>query len=100
MSELKQDVIAYAKAGGTESEIANLLGISFWQFQKEYGEAFRRASAQMKIRLRSRQIEEALNGDQRMLIHLSKQYLAAHGPAIPPGPTEEEIMADEVLRGS
>ena len=61
--------------GLTDSELANLLGISETRWKLRYTSVITRGRARLRQSLRKAQIKSALSGNASMLIWLGKQYL-------------------------
>lgn len=62
--------------GCTDEEIYYTLGISkptFYKWKKENEELINEISVQPKISLRRKMFQEAMNGNDKIMIHLSKQ---------------------------
>jgi hypothetical protein len=79
--KLDKDAIAqWARAGSPVSEIAQRLGVSQRTLERrmeepEYRDLLSQAEAELKISLRTKQVEVALEGNVPMLIWLGKQML-------------------------
>lgn len=81
-------VYALARSGATNGEIAGALGIRWKVLHARFGAAIRRGRANLRIALRSKQLQSACeeDGDARLLMWLGRQYLhqtddpAGHAP--------------------
>jgi transcriptional regulator with XRE-family HTH domain len=76
----KEELSKWARAGCTRQEIAQGLGISLQTLErrlriKEFRECIPKAHAELKISLRTKQVQLALAGNVTMLIWLGKQIL-------------------------
>ena len=76
----KAELEKWARAGATQVEIAARLGVCTRTLErrlkeKEYRDCLPKAEAELKISLRTKQIQLALAGNPAMLIWLGKQYL-------------------------
>jgi transcription initiation factor TFIIIB Brf1 subunit/transcription initiation factor TFIIB len=64
-----------ASVGATNTEIADVLGVDEGTIRKRFPETLDKARAGLKVRLRRKQIELALEGNPTMLVWLGKQIL-------------------------
>jgi hypothetical protein len=64
-----------AKLGCSQSEVADFLGVSQGVISERFRSDFHLGSAESKISLRRMQFKRAMQGSDRMLIHLGKVYL-------------------------
>lgn len=64
-----------ASFGATNVEIAEFLGVSERTVRRNYAEFLTKGRAELKNKLRTKQIRVALKGNVVMLIWLGKQYL-------------------------
>jgi predicted transcriptional regulator len=92
------EVAAFADAMITQSELAEILGItpqsvSEMLHKPAYKDAWERARASTRYKLRRAQIEAALKGDRTMLIWTGKQYLEQRD-----SPKEVEINQNVQVR--
>jgi len=76
----KDEVAKWARAGATQAEIAGRMGVTLRTLcrrlqEKEYRDLIPKAQAELKISLRSKQVQLALSGNPTMLIWLGKQML-------------------------
>jgi hypothetical protein len=69
------EVENYAALGGTDLEIAEMVGCSPQTLKRRYGEKLKAGRARRRLRLRQKQTEVALGGNVTMLIWLGKQEL-------------------------
>jgi len=60
----------------TLREIADVVGVSHETVRKHFGDLIEKGQSVGKKSLRRAQFEKALNGSDRMLVWLGKQYLA------------------------
>ena len=70
----------WARAGSPLTEIAQRLGVSYRTLERrmqeeEYRDLVPKAQAELKISLRTKQVEMALDGNVPMLVWLGKQLL-------------------------
>jgi DNA-binding Lrp family transcriptional regulator len=68
-------IVKLASCGLTNAEIADLLGVSEATLKRRAQVALSAGRAQLKLRLRKKQIAVALKGNVSMLIWLGKVYL-------------------------
>jgi hypothetical protein len=70
-------VYALARSGATNAEIAGALGVRWKTLRSRFGAAIRRGRANLRIALRSKQLQSACDegGDARLLMWLGRQYL-------------------------
>ncbi|MCX7806784.1 MAG: hypothetical protein N3A38_16595, partial [Planctomycetota bacterium] len=71
----REAVEAQARAGATVGDLADWWGVDRDRFRRRWAAVVRRARADLRMRLRARQIELALDGHPIMLIWLGKQLL-------------------------
>ena len=74
------DIERYAKAGATQAEMADRIGVSLATIERrmrlpEFQEACRRGRGELAISLRAKQVQIALSGNVQMLKWLGEQYL-------------------------
>jgi Winged helix-turn-helix DNA-binding len=103
-SEIEVDIdemMKWARAGCTQKEIAQKLGISWPTLmdrlsRPEYKGAYERAQGEMIISLRSKQVAMALGGNVTMLIWLGKQYLGQRDQFVHSGtgPNGEIVVSE------
>ncbi len=76
-SEQARRVEALAGTGATDDEIALQMEISVKKLRRKFGPVLHRACSTLKVRLRARQVNLALQekGSERMLLWLGRQYL-------------------------
>ena len=76
-----EEVRKLAKTGATQAEIASRMGVSLSTLQRRCGQdlkteaALRDGMNEMRVALRTKQVQVALAGNVTMLIWLGKQYL-------------------------
>lgn len=76
-----EEVRKLAKTGATQAEIASRMGVSLSTLQRRCGQDLKTEAAlrdglnEMKVALRTKQVQVALAGNVTMLIWLGKQYL-------------------------
>ena len=76
----KAEIARWARAGSPLSEIAQRLGVKYRTLlrrmeEPEYRDLIPKAEAELKISLRAKQVEMALDGNVTMLVWLGKQLL-------------------------
>ena len=71
----KEVVFQLAKCGCAQDEIAGRFGVSISTISRRFAKEYHLGLAACKTRLRSKQVERALNGSDKMLIHLGKNLL-------------------------
>lgn len=68
-------VEALASVGCPNTEIADILGVSVSTLSKRNNDDLVKGRSDLRMKLRRKQVDMALQGDRTMLIWLGKQYL-------------------------